>query len=271
MSSVSHKFMNPYEGSVVPLPPLEECPDLTLPLLNENYERRDGRAPEEIRDMQINLNPISPKLSAGSALLHFGKTVVSASIIGPKLSTARRPSSTDYINSKLCILPMARKDVRRSISGKSMGGEEMALSSVLSRALAASVKPKAKENSYVDLEAVVISDEGGVEAALINVASLALTLSGIEVYDMVTACTVLCFGDDEYLLDPMRDELDSLTHQGIPFSLLTVAAAVNLNKICYYSLNGAGLSAPLLQEAMRIGMEGCRAVYESFKGALSQQ
>lgn len=155
----SQKFMNPYEGSVVPLPPLEECPDLTLPLLNDNYERRDGRAPEEIRDIQVNLNPISPKLSAGSTLLHFGRTIVSASVIGPKLSTARRPSSTDYINSKLCILPMARKDVRRGMMNKgSASGEELALSSVLSRALAASVKATAKENSYVDLETAVLSD-----------------------------------------------------------------------------------------------------------------
>ena len=260
--------MNPYDGSVVPLPPVEERADLTLPLLNDDYERRDGRAPEEIRDIQIHLNPISPKLSAGSALLHFGTTIVTASVIGPKLSTARRPSSSDYINAKLTILPMARKDERRSTAGK-VGADELALSAVVSRALAASVRAEAKVNSYVDLEMAVISDAGGVEAAIINVASLALTLSGIELLDLVTACTVLCFGDDEYLLDPSREELDSLKAQGISYSLLTVAAAGNLNKICYYSLTGAGLSAPLLQEAMRIGLEGCRAVFESLKGALN--
>jgi ribonuclease PH len=262
MSDKSH-YTNPLEGSVLPLLPEDIRPDLSIIPLNPDYLRRDGREPEQIREIKAHLNPLPKKNYLGSSLLFFGNTIVTTNVVGPKLSTARRPSSTDYLNCKCIILPHVKYDTRRTISHK-IDSDEIYLCQMVARALTAVVPPEFKESSFLDMQMTVISDDGCIDSALINSASLSLALSGINMFDMVVACTVLSFGED-HLVDPSYTEIQALKHQEIPFSLLTVCCAVNLDKICHFSVRGAGLPAPLLQEAMRIGQEACKKIYASLK------
>ena len=266
MSDKSH-YTNPLEGAVLPLLPEGIRPDLSIPPLNVNYLRRDEREPEQIREIKAMLNPLPKKNYLGSSILFFGGTVVSTNVIGPKLSTARRPSSTDYINCKCMILPHSKYDIRRSISHKK-DSDEVYLCQMVARALASVVPSEIKESSYIDMLMTVISDDGCVDSVLINSASLSLALSGINMLDMVVACTVMTFGE-EHLIDPSYIELQALKHQNISYSLLTVCYAVNLDQICHFSVRGAGLPSPLLQEAMRIGQEGCKAIYAALKDIIA--
>ena len=260
-------YTNPLEGAVLPLLPEGIRPDLSIPPLNVNYIRRDDREPEQLRKINAILNPLPRKNYLSSSILFFGETIVTTNVIGPKLSTARRPSSTDYINCKCMILPHAKYDVRRTISHKN-DPDEIYLCQVVARALAAVVPPELKESSYIDMLMTVISDNGCVDSVLINSASLSLALSGINMLDMVVACTVLTFSE-EHLIDPTYVELQALRLQGIPYSLLTICCAVNLGQICHFSVKGAGLPSPLLQEAMRIGQEGCKAIYATLKDIIA--
>jgi exosome complex component RRP41 len=257
------------EEWIVPL--TMEAPLYDQPLLDrESYIRHDGRACEELRAVQLSLNPMPPTCVSGSVLFSLGSTVVAASVTAPKLSTARRATTlNDYINCTVALAPMCR-DHERLPKGQE---EDPGLSQIISQCLSSMVLDSAKQGTFIDLDVSVLSDTGGLESAVLNAASLSLLASGIPVADTVVSCAVLVvfLGTEEVvlILDPSLVELRRAESQGLKHSVLTVAYAVNLQRLAFSRLRGHPLSAPHLQDALALAWDGCHALHERIRHLLS--
>jgi exosome complex component MTR3 len=73
--------------------------------------------------------------------------------------------------------------------------DERELSLLLQQTLEASVRLDLLTKSTVDMYVTVLASDGGVTGAAVVCASLALANASIELFDLVSACTVGCRGD----------------------------------------------------------------------------
>lgn len=85
--------------------------------------------------------------------------------------------------------------------------EEKSLAASMKRALQPAVCRHEFPNFQVDIYAIVLQDDGGVLAAAITCAGLALADAGIPMYDVITAASA-GYVDDRLLADPNAAEED---------------------------------------------------------------
>lgn len=85
--------------------------------------------------------------------------------------------------------------------------EEKSLAASMKRALQPAVCRHEFPNFQVDIYAIVLQDDGGVLAAAITCAGLALADAGIPMYDVITAASA-GFVSDRVLADPNAAEED---------------------------------------------------------------
>lgn len=69
--------------------------------------------------------------------------------------------------------------------------EELELSRFLEQALTGAVRLETFPKAVVDVYVTVLEDDGAALAAAINVASLALADAGVEMTDLVAACSAV--------------------------------------------------------------------------------
>jgi len=116
---------------------------------------------------------------------------------GPRQSKRLEYSDKGRLWCDFKFAPFALEQRRR----RGLDPEDRHHASVLVEALEASIQldkfPKAVLEAYV----VVLENEGGLMGAAISCASLALADAGVEMYDMVAACSAACIGS-QVLLDP---------------------------------------------------------------------
>ena len=138
--------------------------------------------------------------------------------------------------------------------------------------------------SVVDVFVMVLQDDGSVFAASVVAASIALSDAGVEVYDMVSACSVAVIhrsvssfrtdhenaneknssskkSDYMLLADPDEDEM--LVAEGI----VTLALMSNWNEVTFWDQRGR-LPPNVAAEAAELCRDGCNMMSKFMRETL---
>eukprot|EP00878_Enallax_costatus_P006349 GHUV01006657.1.p1 GENE.GHUV01006657.1~~GHUV01006657.1.p1 ORF type:complete len:259 (+),score=72.04 GHUV01006657.1:372-1148(+) len=210
-----------------------------------NGVRLDGRGFEEFRSVFVDTKVISR--AAGSAYVEIGDTKVMAAVYGPRQSERKFGfSDRGRINCEINVTSMAQKV--RGKQAQRINRKE--LSSSLSCALEGIVDVNKFPKAVVDVYVMVLQADGGELSAAITAAGTALADAGIELLDILPACTVALI-DGQLMLDPVPHE--SAQEQGE----LMVAYSSMLNQVMQMHLTGSW-SASQVKEGLELAMGGCQ-------------
>lgn len=225
-------------------------------LLNKKGLRLDGRKPDELRQVKIEIG-ILPNAD-GSAYIEHGKNKILAGAFGPREMHPKHLQKPDRMVLR-CRYHMAPFSVPERKS-PAPSRRENELSKVIRDALLPSLFVENYPRTGVDVFIEVLQADGGTRCASITAASLALADAGLPMRDIVVACAAGKV-DNKIALDLMDTE-DKIGAADVP-----VAYMPNLDAITLLQMDGQ-LSTKEFDEAVKIAINGCKQIYEIQKDAL---
>ena len=183
--------------------------------------------------------------------VEFHDTKVLCSVHEPSASSndLRHYSEVGTVRCDFKFAPFSTVGARREFR---QGSDEKDLSRMVEQAIARSVRLDLYPKSVINLHILVLQAHGGVLAAAISCASVALAHAGIECYDLVAACAAVRI-DDLLALDPSSDE----TIAGD--ANMTLAYMPNLNKITHVTQTGR-LIGVQSTDAIDLTVGGCKTL-----------
>lgn len=224
----------------------------------EEGVRLDGRGYEEFRPVFLNTGAISQ--ATGSAYAEFNKTKVMAAVYGPRPSD--RKTSFSEQGRLQCDVKLATFATRQRSKSFAQGPEEREISATVQAALQSAVQRHTFPKSNVDVYCLVLECGGSDAAVAITAASLALADAGIEMYDLVSACSVSRVGG-QLLLDPTSDE----TYHEDAAVMMAMMPSANL--VTQLVMTGEW-SDSQSKEAMELCMGGCSQIDAVARQCLQQ-
>jgi len=222
-------------------------------------KRIDGRKFDEIREMEAKVNVV--KNADGSAMFRFGDTIAIAVAYGPK------PLHPQHLQNPQKGLLRVNYDMlsfsvtERKRPGPSRRSQE--ISKVTEWALSPVVDLEAYPNTVVDIHIIVLQANASTRCAGINAASLALAHAGISMKELVSSVSIGKI-DDKIVVDLTKEEEDYKEGEG---STDIPMAFTKSGEISLLQLDGK-IKHDKLKEAIKIGREASKKVYEVQKKAL---
>eukprot|EP00127_Corallochytrium_limacisporum_P004012 Clim_evm61s156 gene=Clim_evmTU61s156 len=228
--------------------------------------RLDGRRPQELRRFECKLGVFQSDDGEvdGSAYLEQGNTKIICIVAGPKEASAFG-GDTDRLTVS-CELSVARfssmERLRRSGKGGKRSRElELAIEQTFNGAILTHLYPRTKVNIYIE----ILQSDGGIRAAAINAASLALISSGVPMKDIVAACSASIL-DGQPVIDLNYMEEGSggpnLVVSTLPSSKKLVGIhmesrvhSTKFPQVLNMAIQGCLESARLMQKALRADAE----------------
>jgi len=225
-------------------------------LIDKKGLRLDGRKPEELRSVQIEVG-ILPNAD-GSAYIQQGKNKILAGVYGPRELHPKHLALPDRTVLR-CRYHMAPFSVQERKS-PAPSRREIELSKVIRESLEPSIFLEYYPRTGIDLFIEVLQADGGTRCASITAASLALADAGIPMQDLVAACAAGKI-DDTVVLDLMDTE-DKIGSADVPVALMP-----NLNAITLLQMDGI-LTFEEFEKTVNLALEGCRKIHAMQKEAL---
>lgn len=149
-------------------------------------KRQDGRTCDEIRKFFLRANAVTQ--AKGSAYIETGKTKIICSIYGPRESLRRQEfRMKGKLTCEIKYAPFSCKKRRSSIRDM----EEKDLSNIIKQALEPAIIMEKFPKAQIDIYIMVLENDGNVLASAINCATFALVDTGIEMYDLVIASSLV--------------------------------------------------------------------------------
>ncbi|SMO73706.1 ribonuclease PH [Balnearium lithotrophicum] len=173
--------------------------------------RKDGRAPDELRKVRITLDYI--KHAEGSCLIEFGDTkVICTASIEEKVPPFLRGTGQGWITAEYSMLPRAtaQRTVREAAKGK-LTGRTQEIQRLIGRSLRSAVDLTFLGETTVWIDCDVIQADGGTRTASITGAFVALyrALQKVEKLNAIksfVAAVSVGIVDGEFLLDLNYEE-----------------------------------------------------------------
>ncbi len=217
--------------------------------VTEAWKRFDGRTFDELRPIKIE-SGVLPNAD-GSAYIEMGKNKIICGVFGPREMHPKHQAKPNEAVLK-CRYHMApfSVDPRRSPAPSRRDQEiTMVMRSALEPAIFLERYPRASIDVYVE----VLEADGGTRCASINAASVAL----------VDACASGKI-DDKVILD-LGDYEDKKGQSDMP-----IAYMPKLNKVTLLQMDGI-MTIKEAEEALNLGIEGCKKIYEVQREALKKK
>lgn len=157
-----------------------------VPLLQSGL-RADGRAPDQMREVEISVGVVSN--ADGSAMVAYGATKAVAAVYGPREAHPRHLSLPDrgIMRVRYHMAPFSTKDERKS---PAPSRREIEISKVLREALEPAVLLEQYPRSRIDVFVEILQADGSTRVASLTAASLALADAGIYMRDLVIGVSV---------------------------------------------------------------------------------
>ncbi|XP_064597592.1 exosome complex component MTR3-like [Liolophura sinensis] len=226
-------------------------------LLNKEKLRADGRATDKVRPVFLKAGVISQ--AKGSAYIELDKTKAICAVYGPREVIKKEDFSMK--GQLTCDFKFATFSCRYRRQHQ-QDNEEKDLSVLLLEALEPAVClhkfPKAQLNIYL----TVLENDGSVLPAAIMCASVAIADAGIEMYDLVTACSARISGKN-ILLDPSDAEEYRSQHtatEGLESGSLTLGILPSLNQVSALSSKGE-IQFETIEKAIKQCTDCCHKLY----------
>jgi ribonuclease PH len=139
--------------------------------------RADGRAPDELRPLQI--IPNTMPFAEGSASIRLGDThVLCAATVDERVPGWMRGQGRGWVTAEYGMLPRATKErtPREAVGGR-QGGRTVEIQRLIGRSLRAGVDLKALGERQVIIDCDVVRADGGTRCAAITGGYVALALA----------------------------------------------------------------------------------------------
>eukprot|EP00045_Choanoeca_perplexa_P009409 m.90490 g.90490 ORF g.90490 m.90490 type:complete len:242 (-) comp14884_c0_seq5:1403-2128(-) len=144
--------------------------------------RQDGRRPKELRQLRVKLG-VFPSAD-GSAYLEQGNTKVIVVVSGPSDSNTK--GQKVQVNCEYSLASFSTTQRRdRSRSDRKSTEHGMRIAKTLETVILSDVYPKSRINVMIQ----VLQADGGVLAAAINAATIAMMSAGVPMKGFVCACS----------------------------------------------------------------------------------
>ncbi len=226
----------------------------------KSKKRLDDRKMDELRPLKIKVGVIPN--AEGSAYLEWGQNKVYAAVYGPREALPKHTA-----NSLKAVVKVEYRMTAFSVPERKRPGpnrRDQEISKVLSEALAEAVFVEQFPNTEIGVYVEVVDSNAGSRVACLAAASCALADAGIPMKDMVAATGVgKAYG--ELVLDLNKDEEDAPDAVDIPIAILP-----NSEEIVLLQMDGL-LTKKEWEGVVRLGIKGCKQVYEVQKKALQEK
>jgi len=228
-------------------------------LLDEQGRRVDGRQPNELRDIKIEVGIL--KRADGSAYIEWGENKILAAVYGPREVHPKHLQEPDSAIVQ-CRYNMASFSVsERKRPGPDRRSTE--ISKIISEAFTNVIFVEQFPRTTVDVFIEVLEAEAGTRCAGLTAASVALADAGILMKDLVASCAVgkVC---DTLILDPTKEE-DNNGQADLPFAMVP-----RTGEIVLLQMDGH-LTFEEFQKGLDMARETCLRIYEIQKEALRKR
>jgi exosome complex component RRP41 len=217
-------------------------------LIDKKGVRLDGRKPDELRPIKIDVGVLSN--ADGSAYIEQGKNKILAAAYGPREVHPKHLSLQDRMLLR-CRYHMAPFSVQERKS-PAPSRREVELSKVIRESLEPSIFMEYYPRTALDVFVEVLQADGGTRCASITAAALAIADAGIPMRDIVVACAAGKV-EDTVVLDLM-DEEDKLGSADVPLALMP-----NLNAVTLLQMDGI-LTLEEFEQAVSLAIGGCKKI-----------
>jgi exosome complex component RRP41 len=226
--------------------------------------RVDGRRPKELRALAIELGVLPH--ADGSAAFSMGNTRVLAAVFGPREAVGR--GAADPAKAMIrceCTTAQFAAAGRQRRGEHSRGVDRRAseLSASVRDALEQTVLVELLPRAQIDVAVQVLNADGGVRAACVNAAFLALADAGVPCRDALAACAA-CHLESTALLDPGKQEETAAGPE------VTVAAHAGEPRLVLLQADGR-LGVEALDDVLGLAEAGCAAVHEALRAAVRER
>ena len=228
----------------------------TEKLIDKKGLRLDGRKPDELRPIKIEVGALSN--ADGSAYIEQGKNKILAAVYGPREVHPKHLALQDRMVSR-CRYHMAPFSVQERKS-PAPSRREVELSKVIRESLEPSIFLEYYPRTAIDIFIEVLQADGGTRCASITAASVALADAGIPMRDLVVACAAGKI-DDTVVVDLMDTE-DKVGVADVPVALMP-----SLNAITLLQMDGI-LTLEEFENAVNLALEACKKIYAMQKETL---
>ena len=299
------RLANCYVPLRVPSTNPEAKDEPSLSSSSSSPSRTDGRQGHELRQIVLETSVLSKNQALGSALVELGHTKVLGEIhlvAGTSNDNNRRGvgggGTADDGGSLLAVVKFAPHigvdqiaqrakavsalDYTPLASDGRMRQETSLNEAELSRQLTAALNDVIPLGEFPKTILVVnisvLQDDGSCLSAAITAATLALLDAKVEIYDLVTSCTVavmrpittdsaMCEDNDDsangllYLADPTQEEAERAQ------AVICLAMTPNHKDVTLWSQSGR-LSSMMANQAMDLCRDGCRSFHKLLREAI---
>lgn len=242
--------------------------------------RNDGRKPDEVRRMRVQMGTNTSTTSdggiGGSALVEMGLTSALATVRGPMACARRSDELPDraMVDVSIKAVPFAPSSGDRRVTNPNTDRRLIEMTHLLKRALEATILLQLYPKSRIQVQVVILADDGGRLPAAINAASIALVDAGIPVKDILCSCSAGYASrgtsiNEMTLVDLNRQEESSYAGQNavcLPCAMLPQRGTVVMAQ-CEARLPDFAAMDRVLEAAM----DGCRTVFEIMQAAIRER
>ncbi|HHQ45327.1 MAG TPA: exosome complex exonuclease Rrp41 [Candidatus Altiarchaeales archaeon] len=224
--------------------------------LIKNGVRLDGRKPEELREIKMELGVL--KRPQGSAYVEWGKNKVIAAVYGPRElhpKFMQNPTKA-VVRYTYNMAPFSVDDRKRPGPDR----RSVEISKISSEALTAVVETEDYPNTVIDVFVEVLQADAGTRCAALTCASLALADAGVPMKDMVVACAAGKI-NDHIVLDLGKEE-DNFGQADVPVAITPLSKDIVL-----LQMDGK-LTRDEYSKALNLAVDGAMQVYEMMKKTL---
>lgn len=220
-------------------------------------ERGDGRAPEEMRPITMEVNVL--QTAEGSAFVEIGNTRVVAAVFGPQElhPEHRRKADRARVNARYNMAPFSVDD--RMHPKPSRRDKEISL--VTEKALEPAIFVKQFPKAEIEVLVEVLEADASTRVTGITAAGLALADAGIPMRGLVQAAAVGKL-EDTMVLDVAGEE-DAYGKADIPVAMVNADS----DEITLLQMDG-DITSSDVDEGLELAQKGCRELYEKQVEAL---
>lgn len=233
--------------------------------------RNDGRKPHEIRRMRVQMSCASKNDTSGSAIVQMGLTSVMATVSGPMDCTRKSDELSDraILEVSMRVAPFAASSGDRRYINPNTDRRLQEQGNLIQRAMEASILMHLHPRSKIELNIVVLADDGGRLCVAINAATLALVDAGVPIRDFVCACSAGLV-DDTTLVDLNRQELSNNSSNSNAV-YLPCATMPQRNTVVLTQCESRLASTETLKRVLEAAMAGCQAVFQVMSNAVRER
>ncbi|MBN1940555.1 MAG: exosome complex exonuclease Rrp41 [Candidatus Diapherotrites archaeon] len=223
----------------------------------KNGKRVDGRKIDELRPIKIDVGVIDR--ADGSCYLEWGQNKIMAAVYGPREALPKHIQNPyrALVNYHYRMATFSVPDRKSPKPGR----REMEISKVSGEALEKAIFLEKYPNTTIDVFVEILDSNAGTRVAGLAAASVALADAGIPMKDIVAAVGVGKIAG-EVVLDLNKTEEDAPDAVDIPIAILP-----RTEEIVLLQMDGL-LKLDEWKKALKMGIEGCKKVYELQKTAL---